>query len=155
MRYHAIFVSLALVFLVTQSAVAKERNPALKGLVDESDEVFVAKVLKTSPRKAIEGARDTVVLEVKECLKGNLKKKQKVEIYYHLLWKDATKWVLEDRKFEMDKEYLVFTTSSYSDHEKKTKYELTDRWLSVQKLHPKLIEEIKRKHNKPDAGDGL
>lgn len=150
MRSLAAFVILALVFLATQSAVgrsavAKERNPALKSLVDESDEVFVAKVLKTSPRNAIEGARDTVVVEVEQCLKGNLKKEQKVGIYYHLLWIDTAKLILEDKKFETDKEYVLFTTSAYSDHDKKTKYELTDRWLSVQKPHPRLIEEIKKK----------
>jgi len=148
-----LFIGLAMPFVPTPNPCAKERNPALRKLVDESNEVFIANVLKTSPRKAIEGARDTVVLEVKECLKGDLKKKQKVEIYYHLLWKDTTKWILEDKKFETQKEYVVFTTSSYSDHEKKTRYELTDRWLSVQKSHPKLIEEIKTKHNKPLKSD--
>ena len=153
MRYLMLFVGLAMPFVPTPSPCAKERNPALRKLVDESNEVFIANVLKTSPRKAVEGARDTVVLEVKECLKGDLKKKQKVEIYYHLLWKDTTKWILEDKKFETQKEYVVFTTSSYSDHKKKTRYELTDRWLSVQKSHPKLIEEIRTKHNKPLKSD--
>lgn len=146
MRYQTLFLGLAIYFLTTQSSVPKERNPALKTLVNISSEVFVAKVMKTSPTIAIEGARDTVILQVKNSLKGNLKKGQRIEIYYHLLWKDTTKWILEDKKFEAGKEYVIFTYSYFSDNDKKTKYELTDRWLSVQKPHPKLIEEIRTKH---------
>lgn len=153
MRYQAVFLGLAICFFATQSSVPKERNPALKMLVDVSSEVFVAKVLKTFPTKAIEGARDTVVLQVEDSLKGDLKKGQRIEIYYHLLWKDTTKWILEDKKFEVGKEYVIFTYSYFSEHEKKTKYELTDRWLSVQKPHPKLIEEIKTKHNQRIKSD--
>lgn len=37
MRRQAVLASLAFVFLVIQSAVAKKRNLALKSLVDESD----------------------------------------------------------------------------------------------------------------------
>ena len=153
MRYQALFLGLAVCFYVMQSTAPKERNPALKTLVDVSGEVFVARVLETSPIKAIEGARDTVVLQVEDSLKGDLKKGQKIEIYYHLLWKDTTKWILEDEKFEVGKEYVIFTYSFFSDHDKKTKYELTDRWLSVQKPHPKLVEEIKKKHDQRIKSD--
>ena len=112
-------------------------------------------MLKTSPRKAIEGARDTVVLEVKQCIKGKLKKKEIIKIYYHLLWEDTEEWILEDPKFLLGKDYLVFTTTSVR-HEtvNRTEYKLTDRWLSVQKPHPTLIKEIReRKQNKAIDSD--
>ncbi len=68
--------------------------------------------------------RDTAQLRVIRALKGPLGPGDEVGVYYHLLWLDTEKWVLEKPKFEKGKRYTVFLVNSQG-------YTLTDQWLAV------------------------
>jgi hypothetical protein len=45
-------------------------------------------------------------------LKGQLKPDEEIGVYYHLLWVDTEKWVLEKPKFEKGKRYTIFLVNS-------------------------------------------
>ena len=122
--------------LADAAAVAGQRsNPGLKATADSSTDIIVAEVLETNPCKAIEGARDTVQLKVVRTLKGPLKRGQQIGVYYHLLWVDTEKWILEKPKFEKGKRYTVFLINSKG-------YTLADQWLAVLPEHPQLDTDV-------------
>ena len=134
-----------LVFFITLFAVAAlADDPGVNALVQSSTDILVAKVVSTNPRKAIEGARDTVVLQVVRTLKGSSKQGETVSVYYHLHWLDTKTWELEPKKFEIGKECVVFLKSHrlISGSTSTLEYELTDQWLSVQGIHPHLEKSI-------------
>jgi hypothetical protein len=136
-----VIVSASILLVITTIACADERqNPGLKALVDASSDIAVVEVVNTNPRKAIEGARDTVELLVLRPIKGGLIAEKTIGVYYHLLWVDTDKWVLETPKFEKGRHYVIFLkASTLVDGEKRTvEYNLTDQWLSVQSVHPEL-----------------
>jgi hypothetical protein len=83
------------------------------GLAAGSTDVVVADVLETNPRKAIEGARDTVRLKLVDVLMG-LVAGDTLDLYYHLLWKDQQSTTLEPPKFEKGKRYIVHHLSAVS-----------------------------------------
>ena len=123
-----------------QREMMEMQNPGLKALVDASSEIAVVEVVNTKPRKAIEGARDTVELRVLRPIKGGLTAEQAIGVYYHLLWVDTDKRVLETPKFQKGSHYVIFLkASTIVDGEKRTvEYRLTDSWLSVQSANPEL-----------------
>jgi hypothetical protein len=101
-------------------------------------------VLDSKPRKAIEGARDTAQFKVVRTLKGPLQPGDEIGIYYHLLWVDPEKGVLEKPKFEKGKRYTVFLVQSHG-------YTLTDQWLAVLPEHPRLDKDVAQALN--EVGD--
>ena len=123
-----------------QREMMEMQNPGLKTLVGASSDIAVVEVVNTKPRKAIEGARDTVELRVLRTIKGGLTVEQAIEVYYRLLWADTDKRVLETPKFQKASHYAVFLkTSTLVDGEKRTvEYRLTAPWLSVQSANPEL-----------------
>ncbi|MHB9134717.1 MAG: hypothetical protein ACYDBB_26900 [Armatimonadota bacterium] len=125
------------------------QTPGVNALIDASTDIAVVKVIGTCPRIAIEGARDSVKLQILQPLKGFLKKDAMVSVYYHLLWVTTDPCEIEPPKFVMGKEYIVFLTATYHGGFTITDffllYELTDQWLSVQPSHPQLIEMIDSK----------
>jgi len=135
MKAIAIVLGLFVMLAVSNPIRGGEPNPGLKAVADASTDIVVAEVLDTKPRKAIEGARDTVQLKVIRALKGPLRKGDEVGVYYHLLWADTEKWVLEKPKFEKGKRYTVFLVKSDG-------YTLTDQWLAVLPEHPDLDKDV-------------
>jgi RNA polymerase sigma factor (sigma-70 family) len=118
--------------------------PGVSALVAASTDVIVAEVLETSPQKAIEGARDTVKLKVVRPLLGRLNPDDTISVYYHLLWQDEAGTVLEPRKFEKGKRYLVFLKSHAEEHKPNhfsVVYEPLDQWLWVQPDNARLVTE--------------
>jgi hypothetical protein len=130
-------------FAVGHPAHGGELNPGLKAVADASTDIVVAEVLDTKPSKAIEGARDTARLKVVRALKGPLGPGDEVGVYYHLLWADTDKWVLEQPKFEKGKRYTVFVVKSDG-------YTLTDQWLAVLPEHPGLDRDVAHALNEVD-----
>ena len=118
-----------------KSIPPKVKYPGLKATADSSTDIIVAEVLDTNPSKAMEGARDTVELKVVRTLKGPLEPGQKIVVYYHLLWVDTEKSILEKSKFEKGKQYTVFLINSNG-------YTLTDQWLAVLPKHPRLAMDV-------------
>lgn len=120
-------------------------SPGVQALAAASTDVVVVDVLDTNPRRAIEGARDTVRLKVVRALLGRLASDETFDVYYHLLWVDERGEVLEPPKFEKGKRYVVFLRSHVEDRGeeegKRVVYELTDPWLSVQPDHVGLVKE--------------
>ncbi|HEV3083219.1 MAG TPA: hypothetical protein VGY66_25765, partial [Gemmataceae bacterium] len=105
MKAIAIALGLFVMLAVSNPIRGGEPNPGLKAVADASTDIVVAEVLDTKPRKAIEGARDTAQLKAIRALKGPLRTGDEVGVYYHLLWVDTEKWVLEKPKFEKGKRY--------------------------------------------------
>lgn len=135
-------------FKVLAAAAAPETrspSPGVQGLAVASTDVAVVEVLETNPRRAIEGARDTVRLKVARTLHGPLASDAIIEVYYHLLWADEQGTVLEPLKFEKGKRYVVFLKSHVDnrgeEEGKRVVYELADQWLSVQPDHVGLVKE--------------
>ena len=129
------------------STTALGGSPAVKALAESSTDIVVVTAESTNPRKAVEGARDTVMLRVVRSLKGPRKEGDVIPLYYHLLWVDADTLELEPNKFEKGNNYLVFLKSQtvMGENEKQfLRYELTDQWLSVQPVHPDLEKEIRK-----------
>ena len=128
------------------TAAADERDPVLRAAIAASTDVVVVEVLETKPRKAIEGARDTVRLKVVRSLKGAMPAGTKFGVYYHLLWVDAQQMTLEKPKFEQGKEYVVFLKShaETSGDERKIVYELTDQWFAVFPRNEAMEKELAR-----------
>ncbi len=135
MKAIVIVLGLFIMLAVSDPIRGSEPNPGLKAVADASTDIVVAEVLDTNPRKAIEGARDTVRLKVIRTLKGPLEPGDKVGVYYHLLWVDTEKWVLEKPKFEKGKNCTVFLVNSNG-------YTLTDQWLAVLPEHPHLDKDV-------------
>ena len=120
-------------------------DPGIRALAAASTDVIVVDVLETSPRKAIEGTRDTVRLKVVRTLLGPTAADDTLGVYYHLLWADPENYVLEPTRFEKGRRYLVFLTAHVEDRGKEGKrvaYEPVDPWLWVQPAHPSLIREV-------------
>jgi hypothetical protein len=134
MKAAAIVFGLVAVFEVTGPARG-QTNPGLKAVADASTDIAVLEVLDSKPSKAIEGARDTAQFKVVRTLKGPLQPSDKIGVYYHLLWVDTEKWVLEKPKFEKGKRYTVFLV-------KGQEYSLTDQWLAVVPEHPALDRDV-------------
>ena len=116
MKAIAIVLGLFVLLAVSNPIRGGEPNPGLKAVADASTDIVVAEVLDTKPCKAIEGARDTAQLKVIRALKGPLRPGDEVGVYYHLLWVDTEKWVLEKPKFEKGKRYTVFLVKSHGLH---------------------------------------
>ncbi len=135
MKAIVIVLGLFVMLAVSNPIRGGEPKPGLKAVADSSTDIVVAKVLDTKPRKAIEGARDTAQLKVIRALKGPLGPGDEVGVYYHLLWVDTEKWVLEKPKFEQGKRYTVFLLKSAG-------YTLTDQWLAVLPDHPHLDMDV-------------
>jgi len=135
MKTIAIVLGLFVMFAACNPIRGGEPNPGLKAVADSSTDIVVAEVLDTKPCKAIEGARDTGRFMVMRALKGPLGPGDEVGIYYHLLWVDTEKWVLEKPKFEKGKRYTVFLVKSDG-------YTLTDQWLAVLPEHPALDKDV-------------
>ena len=136
------FVSFTM-FVLSVSARG-DSNPGLKAVADSSTDIAVVEVLDSKPRKAIEGARDTAQLKVVRTLKGPLQTGDEIGVYYHLLWVDPDKGVLEKPKFEKGKRYTVFLVKS-------REYTLTDQWFAVLPEHPCLDKDVAHALN--DVGD--
>ena len=119
-------------------------GPGIQALVASSTDIIIADVLETSPGKAIEGARDTVKLKVVRTLLGRPAAGDTLSVYYHLLWSDEKGQVLEPRKFEKGKRYVIFLRSPLSrgPEGEKVGYELTDQWLAVLPDNVSLVKEI-------------
>jgi hypothetical protein len=135
MKVIAIVLGLFVLLADSKPICGDEISPGLKAVADASTDIVVAEVLDTKPRKAIEGARDTAQLKVIRALKGPLGKGDEVGVYYHLLWVDTEKWVLEEPKFVKGKRYTVFLVKSDG-------YTLTDQWLAVLPEHPALDKDV-------------
>jgi hypothetical protein len=144
MKEIAIVLSLFVVFAFSDPVHGGQSNPGLKAVADSSTDIVVAEVLDTKPSKAIEGARDTAKLKVIRTLKGPLQPGEEIGAYYHLLWIDTEKWVLEKPKFEKGKRYTVFLVKSDG-------YTLTDQWLAVLPEHPHLDKDVTHALN--EVGD--
>jgi RNA polymerase sigma factor (sigma-70 family) len=119
-------------------------GPGVQALAAASTDIVVVEVLETNPEKAIEGARDTVRLKVARTLLGRLAPGDTFGVYYHLLWSDERREIVEPPKFQKGKRYLVFLRSHIEDRGgaegKRMVYELTDQWLSVQLDHAGLVK---------------
>lgn len=142
MKLCAIVVSL---LIVGPFALAQRSNPGIKALVEKSTDIAIVEVLKTNPRRAMEGARDTVQLKVARALLGHLVPGKQFGVYYHLVWADEKKFVLEPPKFEKGRRYVVFLRSYWSDRGaegKQIEYELMDQWLAVLPDRPALVRDI-------------
>ena len=75
-------------------------GPGVQALIASSTDILIADVLETSPRRAVEGARDTVKLKVVRSLLGRPTAGDSLGVYYHLLWKtDEQGGELEPLKF--------------------------------------------------------
>jgi hypothetical protein len=143
MKATAIMFGLFAVFAVSNSARG-DPNPGLKAVADSSTDIAVMEVLDSKPRKAIEGAPDTAQFKVVRTLKGPLQPSDEIDVYYHLLWLDPEKGVLEKPKFEKGKRYTVFLVKS-------REYTLTDQWLAVFPEHPCLDKDVAHALN--EVGD--
>lgn len=143
MRATALVVGSFAVFAMSGPARA-DPNPGLKAVADSATDIAVVDVLDTKPNKAPEGARDTARFRVVRVLKGPLRPGDEVGVYYHLLWADTDKWVLERPKFETGKRYAVFLVKGLD-------YALADQWLAVLPDHPRLDEDVARALN--EVGD--
>jgi hypothetical protein len=131
------------VFAVSDSARG-DPNPGLKAVADSSTDIAVLEVLDSKPHRAVEGARDTAQFKVVRPLKGPLQPGDKIGVYYHLLWADTEKWVLEKPKFEKGNRYTVFLVKGQG-------YTLTDQWLAVLPEHPDLDKDVA--HDLNEVGD--
>lgn len=107
-------------------------SPGIQALADASTDIIIGDVLETAPRKAGEGARDTVKLKVVRTLFGLAAAGDTIGVYYHLLWADEKMQVLEAPKFEKGKRYIIFLRSG----------ELTDPWLAVLSDNASLTKEV-------------
>jgi hypothetical protein len=143
MKATAILLGFFAVFAVSESARG-DPNPGLKAVADSSTDIAVLEVVDSKPHKAIEGARDTAQFKVVRTLKGPLQPGDKIGVYYHLLWADTEKWVLEKPKFERGNRYTVFLV-------KGQEYTLTDQWLAVLPEHPDLDKDVAHALN--EVGD--
>jgi hypothetical protein len=143
MKVTAILFDLFAMFAVSAPA-GGEPNPGLKAVADSSTDIAVTEVLDSKPCKAIEGARDTAQFKVVRTLKGPLQPGDKIGVYYHLLWVDAAKGVLEKPKFEKGKRYTVFLVKGQG-------YTLTDQWLAVLPENPSLDKDVAHALN--EVGD--
>jgi len=144
MRALVVAIGLFVVFAFGDPVRGGESNPALTAVAHSSTDIVVAEVLNTQPRKAIEGARDTAQFKIIRTLKGPLQPGDEVGVYYHLLWVDTEKWILEQPKFEKGKRYTVSLVKSDG-------YTLTDQWLAVLPEHPHLDKDIANALN--EVGD--
>ncbi|HBI45989.1 MAG TPA: hypothetical protein DDY78_24500 [Planctomycetales bacterium] len=108
-------------------------SPGIQALATASTDIIIADVVDTNPRKAIEGARDTVKLKVVKTLLGRHMPGETVGVYYHLVWTDEKATTLERVKFEKGGRYVVFLTFLG---------ELTDPWLAVLQDRQWLAQEI-------------
>jgi hypothetical protein len=120
-----------------------EPNPGLKAVADSSTDIAVVEVLDSKPSKAPEGARDTARLKVVRALKGPLRPGDEIGLYYHLLWADTEKRVLEEPKFKKGKRYTVFLVKGLD-------YALADQWLAVLPEHPHLDGDVSQALNDVD-----
>jgi RNA polymerase sigma factor (sigma-70 family) len=107
-------------------------GPAIQALVAASTDIIIADVEETNPRRAMEGARDTVKLKVIRSLLGRPTAGETLGVYYHLLWSDEKGEILESPKFTKGKRYVIFLNS----------HQLTDPWLSVLPDHVDLVKEV-------------
>lgn len=142
-------VSAIIVLLLTTVFVTTvfAEDPGLNALVQASTDIVVAKIISSSPRKAIEGARDNAMVQVTRKLKGPLNQGDRISVYYHLLVSDAKTGELEPKKFEVGKEYIVFIKSyrlanAPSPISEVTIRELTDQWLGVQRMQDQLEKAV-------------
>jgi hypothetical protein len=120
-------------------------SPGIQALAAASTDIIVADVVDTNPRKAEEGARDTVKLKVVRTMLGLSVPGDTLGVYYHLSWADEKAETLELPKFEKGLRYVVFLTSHIWDHREEGKrvvYDLTDPWLAVLHDRPALVSEI-------------
>lgn len=120
-------------------------GPGIQALIASSTDIIIADVLETSPRRAVEGARDTVKLKVVHSLLGRPVAGDTLGVYYHLLWKtDEEGGELEPLKFEKGKRYVIFLRSQLARRPdgEKVEYELTDRWLAVLPDNVSLVKEV-------------
>jgi hypothetical protein len=144
MKALAAALSLLAAFMFSGPVCGGEPNPGIKAVADSSSDIVVVEVLESKPSKAIEGARDTAQMKVIRTLKGPLQPGDKIGVYYHLLWVDTDKWILEKPKFEKGKSYTVFLVNSDG-------YTLTDQWLAVLPEHPQLDKDVAHALN--EVGD--
>jgi hypothetical protein len=128
-------------------------SPGIQALATASTDIIIADVMDTDPRKAMEGARDTVKLKVVKTLLGLREPGDTVGVYYHLLWTDEKETTLEKVKFEKGLRYVVFLKSHIFDRGaegKRVEYELTDPWLAVlqdrQWLAPEIAAAVRVAH---------
>jgi hypothetical protein len=119
-------------------------SPGIQTLASASTDIVIADVVETNPTKAVEGARDTVKLKVIRTLLGRPAAGDTIGVYYHLLWSDEKREILESPKFIKGKRYVIFLGSHLSRRPdgERIEYELTDRWLSVLPDHVDLVEEV-------------
>lgn len=119
-------------------------DPGVAALAAASTDIVTADVLDTSPRRAIEGARDTVKLKVVRSLLGRLAADDEIGVYYHLLWRDEAGTVLEPPRFDRGKRYVVFLKShpaGPAGGPYRQVYEPTDQWLWVQPDNARLVKD--------------
>jgi hypothetical protein len=114
------------------------------GLAAGSTDVIVADVVETAPRRAIEGARDTVKLNVVDVLMGRPIAGETLGLYYHLLWAGTQPMTLEPPKFEKGKRYVIFLRSHVliGFGKRTVEYELADQWLAVLPADPHRLAEV-------------
>jgi hypothetical protein len=119
-------------------------SPGIQALASASTDIVIADVVETNPRRAIEGARDTVKLKVIRPLLGRSTAGDTIGVYYHLLWSDEKRKILESPKFIKGKRYVIFLRSHLSRRPdgEQIEFELTDRWLSVLPDHVDLVGEV-------------
>ena len=120
-------------------------SPGIQALATASTDIIIADVVDTNPRKAMEGARDTVKLKVVKTLLGRPAPGETLGVYYHLVWTDEKAMILERVKFEKGQRYVVFLKSHVEDRGaegKRVAYELTDPWLAVLQDREWLVPEI-------------
>lgn len=139
MKRSAIVFTLCVVFAFNESAHGDEPNPGLKSVANASTDIVVVELLDSQPIKAMEGARDTAKFKVIRALKGSLQSGDEIGVYYHLLWVDTKKWILEKPKFEKGKHYTVFLVNGGPSSRA---YYLTDQWFAVLREHPELDREV-------------
>ena len=108
-------------------------SAGIQALATASTDIVIADVVDTNPRRAMEGARDTVKLKVVKTLLGRPAPGETLGVYYHLVWTDEKAETLERVKFEKGQRYVVFL---------KSHVELTDPWLAVLQDRPALVQEI-------------
>ena len=73
---------------------------------------------------------------------------------YHLLWKDATRFHLEDKKFTLGNEYLIFATRGRELRDGKAinKYKFTDPDNSVFPANNSMLAQVKKLLGKEATG---
>lgn len=144
-------------FIAVNAYSEREYSPALTAMTDTATDILVVDVIKTDPREAIEGGRDTAELRIVETLKGGLPVHKTVPLYYHLHYRQD-----EDHKptFILKHRYIIFlkekleecnasdaSTAMYDPitRDGRTYYhqlDLADPWLGVSEYNSCLKDAV-------------